>query len=161
MKRFRILSTAGLALTLGIAAIAIAAAPRSRPARADAAAAAQDVRIPIEQYTLKNGLRVVLSEDHAAPTVSLCIVYDVGSRNEQPGHTGFAHLFEHMMFQGSQNVGAGLPAVPRRPRKIPLAQFLRKRSPSWVTPALAQQRRNRQPRRRLSPFRPPRPRATA
>ncbi len=64
-------------------------------------------KIPIEQYTLKNGLRVVLSEDHAAPTVSLCITYDVGSRNELPGHTGFAHLFEHMMFQGSQNVGKG------------------------------------------------------
>jgi secreted Zn-dependent insulinase-like peptidase len=65
------------------------------------------VQIPIEQFTLKNGLRVVLSEDHAAPTVSLCITYDVGSRNELPGHTGFAHLFEHMMFQGSQNVGKG------------------------------------------------------
>ena len=49
----------------------------------------------------------MLSEDHAAPTVSLCITYDVGSRNELPGHTGFAHLFEHMMFQGSQNVGKG------------------------------------------------------
>src|SRR6202140_4404832 len=107
MKRSRIFSIAGLALTLGIAAVAIAAAPRGRTARADAAAAAQDVKIPIEQYTLKNGLRVVLLEHHAAPTVSLCIVYDVGSRNEQPGHTGFAHLFEHMMFQGSQNVGKG------------------------------------------------------
>ncbi len=42
-----------------------------------------------------------------APTVSLCVTYDVGSRNEQAGHTGFAHLFEHMMFQGSQNVGKG------------------------------------------------------
>jgi zinc protease len=107
MNRFRILSSAGLALTLGIAAVAIGAAPRTSPARADAAAAAQDVQIPIEQHTLKNGLRVVLSEDHAAPTVSLCVTYDVGSRNEQPGHTGFAHLFEHMMFQGSQNVGKG------------------------------------------------------
>src|ERR1700686_2542311 len=107
MKRSRIFSIAGLALTLGIAAVAIAAAPRGRTARADAAAASREVQIPVEQYTLKNGLRVVLSEDHAAPTVSLCITYDVGSRNEQPGHTGFAHLFEHMMFQGSQNVGKG------------------------------------------------------
>src|SRR6202166_3752903 len=105
MKRFRILSTAGLVLTLGIATVTITAAPRSAPV--PAAAAAQDVQIPIEQYTLKNGLRVVLSEDHAAPTVSLCITYDVGSRNELPGHTGFAHLFEHMMFQGSENVGKG------------------------------------------------------
>jgi len=107
MKRFRILSIPVLALTLAIAAVAITAAPRSWPARADAAAAAREVQIPIEQYTLKNGLRVVLSEDHAAPTVSLCVTYDAGSRNEQPGHTGFAHLFEHMMFQGSQNVGKG------------------------------------------------------
>jgi zinc protease len=92
MKRLRILWTAGLAFALAIAA---------------ATAWAQEVKIPVEQYTLKNGLRVVLSEDHAAPTVSLCITYDVGSRNELPGHTGFAHLFEHMMFQGSENVGKG------------------------------------------------------
>src|SRR6202790_3231298 len=106
MKRYRVFSMAGLALALGIAgAKTLTATPRT--AKAGAAAASQEVRIPIEQYTLKNGLRVVLSEDHAAPTVSLCITYDVGSRNELPGHTGFAHLFEHMMFQGSQNVGKG------------------------------------------------------
>src|SRR5580704_4364191 len=93
MKRFRIFFTAELALTLAMAAVRISSA--------------QEVKIPIEQYTLKNGLRVVLSEDHAAPTVSLCLTYDVGSRNELPGHTGFAHLFEHMMFQGSENVGKG------------------------------------------------------
>jgi zinc protease len=107
MNRFRILLTAALASILGIAAGTIAAAPRSRPARAEAAASQQEVQIPIQQYTLKNGLRVVLSEDHAAPTISLCVTYDVGSRNELPGHTGFAHLFEHMMFQGSENVGKG------------------------------------------------------
>ena len=106
MKRFRIVPHTALAVILAIAAVTIAAGPRSNSARA-ATPPAQDVRIPIEQFTLKNGLRVVLSEDHAAPTVSLCITYDVGSRNEQPGHTGFAHLFEHMMFQGSQNVGKG------------------------------------------------------
>src|ERR1017187_8742402 len=106
MKRFRILSTAWLALTLGIATATIAATPRNSPAKAEGTAA-QEVRIPVEQYTLKNGLRVVLSEDPAAPTVSLCITYDVGSRNELLGHTGFAHLFEHMMFQGSENVGKG------------------------------------------------------
>jgi predicted Zn-dependent peptidase len=105
MKRYRVLSIAGLALALGIAGLTGAATPRRVPA-ADTAAS-QSVSIPIEQYTLKNGLRVVLSEDHAAPTVSLCITYDVGSRNELPGHTGFAHLFEHMMFQGSENVGKG------------------------------------------------------
>ncbi|HVF50434.1 MAG TPA: pitrilysin family protein [Pyrinomonadaceae bacterium] len=60
--------------------------------------------ISVEQLTLANGLRVVLSEDHTIPVVSVAVYYDVGSRNERPGRTGFAHLFEHMMFQGSENV---------------------------------------------------------
>jgi predicted Zn-dependent peptidase len=59
---------------------------------------------PIEQFTLDNGLRVVLSKDSAVPVVSVAVYYDVGSRNERAGRTGFAHLFEHMMFQGSENV---------------------------------------------------------
>ncbi len=59
---------------------------------------------PVEQFTLKNGLRVILSEDHAIPVVSVAVYYDTGSRNERQGRTGFAHLFEHMMFQGSENV---------------------------------------------------------
>jgi zinc protease len=59
---------------------------------------------PIEQFTLDNGLRVVLNEDHSVPVVSVAVYYDVGSRNEPEGRTGFAHLFEHMMFQGSENV---------------------------------------------------------
>ncbi len=60
--------------------------------------------LEIEQYSLVNGLRVVLNLDNAAPVVSLAIYYNVGSRNERDGRTGFAHLFEHMMFQGSANV---------------------------------------------------------
>lgn len=59
---------------------------------------------PIEEFKLANGLRVVLSQDHAVPVVSIAVYYDVGSRNEKEGRTGFAHLFEHMMFQGSENV---------------------------------------------------------
>lgn len=59
---------------------------------------------PIEEFTLANGLRVVLSPDPAVPVVSIAVYYDVGSRNEREGRTGFAHLFEHMMFQGSENV---------------------------------------------------------
>jgi zinc protease len=59
---------------------------------------------PLEQFTLANGLRVVLSPDRAIPVVSVAVYYDVGSRNEREGRTGFAHLFEHMMFQGSENV---------------------------------------------------------
>lgn len=60
--------------------------------------------LEIEEYTLSNGLRVVLNPDHGAPVVSIAVYYDVGSRNERDGRTGFAHLFEHMMFQGSANV---------------------------------------------------------
>ena len=59
---------------------------------------------PIKQFSLDNGLRVVLNEDHSVPVVSVAVYYDVGSRNEREGRTGFAHLFEHMMFQGSENV---------------------------------------------------------
>jgi predicted Zn-dependent peptidase len=59
---------------------------------------------PLEEFTLANGLRVVLSPDRAIPVVSVAVYYDVGSRNEKEGRTGFAHLFEHMMFQGSENV---------------------------------------------------------
>ncbi len=61
--------------------------------------------LKIEFYKLQNGLRVVLNPDDSVPVVSVAVFYDVGSRNEKPGKTGFAHLFEHMMFQGSENVG--------------------------------------------------------
>ena len=71
------------------------------------AAAAMPQTVKFTEHKLKNGLRVILSEDHAAPTYSIAVTYDVGSRNERDGRTGFAHLFEHMMFQGSQNVGKG------------------------------------------------------
>ncbi len=70
-----------------------------------ALAKAQSVKYT--EHRLKNGLRVILSEDHAAPTYSISITYNVGSRDERDGRTGFAHLFEHMMFQGSENVGKG------------------------------------------------------
>ncbi len=63
--------------------------------------------VPYELHTLDNGLRVVLSEDHSVPVVAVVVLYDVGARNEPPGRTGFAHLFEHMMFQGSAHVKKG------------------------------------------------------
>ncbi len=71
------------------------------------AASAQAGRIVFEQFTLSNGLRVIYSEDHSTPIVSVDVWYDVGSRNERPGRSGFAHLFEHMMFQGSAHVKKG------------------------------------------------------
>ncbi|HEY7915064.1 MAG TPA: pitrilysin family protein [Blastocatellia bacterium] len=69
------------------------------------AAPARSFKVEFRQFQLENGLRVVLSEDHSAPVVAVAVYYDVGSRNEVKGRTGFAHLFEHMMFQGSENVG--------------------------------------------------------
>ena len=60
--------------------------------------------LDIEEYKLENGLRVVLNRDMAVPVVAIAVYYDVGSRNEREDRTGFAHLFEHMMFQGSDNV---------------------------------------------------------
>ena len=64
------------------------------------------LRLPIETLSLENGLRVVFSEDHTVPVVAVNLWYHVGSANERPGRTGFAHLFEHMLFQGSEHVGA-------------------------------------------------------
>jgi zinc protease len=71
---------------------------------------AQSVKVPKLEFRdlkLDNGLRVILVPDHSAPVYSIDVCYNVGSRNERPGRTGFAHLFEHMMFEGSKNVGKG------------------------------------------------------
>ncbi|MBS1856619.1 MAG: insulinase family protein [Acidobacteria bacterium] len=64
-------------------------------------------RIQFTDTRLDNGLRVIVSEDHYAPVYAICVAYKVGSKDERKGRTGFAHLFEHMMFKGSQNVGPG------------------------------------------------------
>lgn len=91
------------------------ASPLARVAVAAGLLALTGARLPAQQSadirftdtTLPNGLRVVLSEDHAAPVYSIAVHYKVGSRDERKGRTGFAHLFEHMMFKGSENVGPG------------------------------------------------------
>ena len=66
-----------------------------------------DIAYPIETRTLANGLRVVVSPDHTVPMVTVNLWVDVGSRHEVPGRTGFAHLFEHMMFNGAKRYGPG------------------------------------------------------
>jgi zinc protease len=71
------------------------------------AATESDIHIPFDAYKLQNGLRVVLSRDTAVPVVAVYMIYDVGARSEEKGRTGFAHLFEHMMFEGSANVKKG------------------------------------------------------
>ena len=77
------------------------------PLAAQGAGGAGALNIPFERYTLANGLEVILTPDKATPVVTVDVWYHVGSRNERAGRTGFAHLFEHMMFQGSANVGKG------------------------------------------------------
>lgn len=84
-------------------AAALALSPHG--GRAQAPAPAAGLRVPVEYYKLPNGLRVVLSRDTTAPTAVVAVYYNVGFRNEPRGRTGFAHLFEHLMFQGSANLG--------------------------------------------------------
>src|SRR5882672_8156622 len=68
---------------------------------------ANGFQVPVEYYKLKNGLKVVLSQDKTAPTVTVAAYYNIGFRIEPKNRTGFAHLFEHMMFQGSKNLPKG------------------------------------------------------
>jgi len=84
---------------LKLALVVVVAAVVSAPARA------ADELIPYQQFTLDNGLTLIVHEDHKAPIVAVNVWYHVGSRNETPGKTGYAHLFEHLMFQGSANSG--------------------------------------------------------
>jgi zinc protease len=120
------------------------------------------MQIPIETFQLDNGLRVVLSEDHTAPLVAVNLWYHVGSANERPGRTGFAHLFEHMLFQGSADVGANehfelvqraggtlngstwldrtnyFETVPSN--QLELALWLEANRMGWLLPAMTQQK---------------------
>ena len=80
------------------------------PARSAETAPASTSSIPkleLKDVRLKNGLRVIVAPDRKAPVFAVSVTYNTGSRNERPGRTGFAHLFEHLMFEGSQNVGKG------------------------------------------------------
>ena len=94
-----------LALSSGAAGQSLSAA--GQPARAPVASA-DALKLPFETYTLPNGLTVILSQDKTTPTVAVNVWYKVGSKNETVGRTGFAHLFEHVMFTGSGNVPYGL-----------------------------------------------------
>jgi zinc protease len=120
------------------------------------------MHIPIETFTLSNGLRVILSEDHTAPLVAVNLWYHVGSANERAGRTGFAHLFEHMLFQGSADVGANehfelvqraggtlngstwldrtnyFETVPSN--QLELALWLEANRMGWLLPAMTQQK---------------------
>ncbi|WP_294354413.1 pitrilysin family protein [uncultured Sphingomonas sp.] len=96
-----------LAASVALAGLTPAAwaqsAPPSTAAAAPVSSLVSAVDIPYQQFTLKNGLRVVVHTDRKAPVVAVSVWYDVGSKHEPKGKTGFAHLFEHLMFNGSEN----------------------------------------------------------
>ena len=91
------------AMAVALAGLAAARQPSPKPV-----AGSDAIKIPFETYTLPNGLTVILSIDRTTPTVAVNVWYHVGSKNESVGRTGFAHLFEHVMFTGSGNVPYGL-----------------------------------------------------
>ena len=91
---------------LAVAALAAPVAPRAASPAAQTAAA-DEPQIPYQLFRLQNGLTVILHEDHTAPLVGVHVQYDVGSKNEREGRTGFAHLFEHLMFQGTEHLPKG------------------------------------------------------
>ena len=108
MKSHRLAITCLVALLVGGCATPSknpSSPPPPAAATADSPIAA--LNIPVDYYTLKNGLRVVLSEDHSVPVATIGIYYNIGFRIEPKDRTGFAHLFEHLMFQGSKNLPKG------------------------------------------------------
>src|SRR5262249_23243886 len=90
-------------MALALAAVGTLPLAGAHAAPASPGELAKLVDIPYEQFTLDNGLRVVVHTDRKAPVVAVSIWYGVGSKHEPKGKTGFAHLFEHLMFNGSEN----------------------------------------------------------
>ena len=108
MRRFLCRIALAASLVAGSQAALIGAAPAAAQTRGGAPAIdpkqlVQRVNVPYETFTLANGLRVVVHEDRKAPIVAVSIWYNVGSKDEPKGRTGVAHLFEHLMFNGSEN----------------------------------------------------------
>jgi zinc protease len=95
MKRLSTTATSAWTL-LAVAGLALAAPPL-------AAQSTTEIDIPFEKHVLDNGLTLIIHEDHKAPIVAVNVWYHVGSKNEKVGRTGFAHLFEHLMFNGSEH----------------------------------------------------------
>ncbi len=93
--------------TKGTKILALALALLLAPTPAPAQAPAKPLQVPYRLFTLANGLTVILHQDRSVPIVAINTWYHVGSANERPGRTGFAHLFEHLMFEGSKHVKEG------------------------------------------------------
>lgn len=100
--------TAFYALLLGTSLLSAPAIAQPKVAATPAkTTAATQGKIKFTEYDLPNGLHVILHEDHATPIVTVSVMYHVGSKNEDPSRTGFAHFFEHLLFEGSENIGRG------------------------------------------------------
>ena len=99
--RLRFLAVSLLCVAAGVAGA------QSTPHRPTRAAKSPELRVDFTRETLPNGLNVIYHVDHTTPVAAVLLIYNVGSKMEQPGKTGFAHLFEHMMFKGSKNVADG------------------------------------------------------
>jgi zinc protease len=95
------------ALLLGTSLLSTPSIAQTKVAAPAAKPAAAQGRIKFTEYDLPNGLHVILHEDHATPIVTVSVMYHVGSKNEDPQRTGFAHFFEHLLFEGSENIGRG------------------------------------------------------
>ncbi len=152
--------SAALAAALG-GAPAIAEEPPPAAGADTPSAGAPALSIPHETYTLDNGLDVILAEDHSVPFVWVNLWYNVGSKDEKPGRTGFAHLFEHLMFQGSEHynddyfkplqaVGAQINGTTNFDRTnyfegvpaehLPMALFMESDRMGYLLPALTEER---------------------
>ena len=104
MKLFRSVLAAACALSVALPPMAYAKpAPKPAAPAAGSGISNLQVDIPYTKFVLKNGLTLIVHEDHKAPIVSVNVWYHVGSKNEPRGRSGFAHLFEHLMFNGSEN----------------------------------------------------------
>jgi predicted Zn-dependent peptidase len=101
MRKMRAAALVGLGFALGLGGMSSAA-----PAQ-EQVASVKVPKLDVRDMKLENGLRVILVPDHSAPVFGIDVCYNVGARNERPGRTGFAHLFEHMMFEGSANIKKG------------------------------------------------------
>ena len=100
---------------LALLATALALLLPAASALANTAAAADHWQLPVTVHTLPNGLTLVVSEDHSSPTVGISVIYKVGMRREPRGRSGFAHLFEHLMFQGTRKRPRACSTASRLP----------------------------------------------
>jgi zinc protease len=105
MTRTRLRAMVAAASAGSLAGLIALAAPATRAVAPAAVPGVTRLDVPVDYYKLPNGLKVVLSRDTTTPTAVAAVYYNIGFRNEPKDRTGFAHLFEHMMFQGSQNLG--------------------------------------------------------